>query len=529
MRIFRNWASWRRLRYVLVTIAAVSPIWFLALSYIMFTPPSYEASMTLILPGEGPTASLTLNDVGQASTHSASPWSSSRLSPVESYRKLMMTDAVRRRAAETRGLAKDEFPEPKIKLVDQTNLMMISMRGKSRQGAEENAMAFLASFNAELSKLRADFTATRETANRAAIEEYKEAVVQAQRKILTFKQSSGLNSADDYDEVLSDTRKLELRQQDIDTVAERVSGEINAFERSLGTSVEQAALALKLRSDLLFQAMLQEGAQLKIDFEKARRRYGPKHPEFTGIATRYRATMDALERRGQILTGLEPARFRAVADLASDGARESMLSALVEAGARRSGLIAEREQVALHLASARASIMTLAGPAAELDRLARDHQVAEAVFASALARADTTKTDLFAAYPLAQIVEVPLASEKPVSPSKKIGIIAAVAGTFFVAFGLALMWLRRTILRWIGRLFLHPGSEIETAAADKPTETQSPPIQDPEFSYLSRKEPTAPSIKSLDDEPLIEIPHQTPRSTEGDRLAAEIRKDADAS
>jgi len=119
-----------------------------------------------------------------ASTHSSSPWSSSRLSPVESYRKLMMTDAVRRRAAETRALDFDAFPKPKIKLVDQTNLMMISLRGLSKGGAEDNANAFLDAFNTELTVLRQDYISRRETANRGAIQGYKDAVTAAQKAIL---------------------------------------------------------------------------------------------------------------------------------------------------------------------------------------------------------------------------------------------------------------------------------------------------------------------------------------------------------
>jgi len=111
------------------------------------------------------------------------------------------------------------------------------------------------------------------------------------------------------------------------------------------------------------------------------------------------------------------------------------------------------------------------------------------VFASALARADTTKTDLFGTYPLAQVVEYPLASDDPVTPNEKIGLIAAIAGTIFVAGGLTLAWMRRPILRALGRMFAHPSS-------------------DPEFK---RREPSPAAANALDDEPLVEIPNQIPR------------------
>ena len=488
MGMFRNWASWRRLRYAVFTLAAVAPVWFFAISYIMFSTPKYEAGMTLILPGEGPTASLTLDEVGQASTHSSSPWSSSRLSPVESYRKLMMTDTVRRRAAEARSLTKDEFPKPKIKLVDQTNLMMISLRGLSKDGAEGNAVAFLDAFNAELTILRQDYISRRETANREAIRGYKNAVTDAQQAILDFRTSTGLTSPEQYTETLALITNLEVRNREIGAELGRLSGEVTGLETSLRTSAPRAAAALKLRADPVFQAMLDDAGALKIEYEKARARYGDRHPDFTAIASKFRAAVIAMRSRGRALTGLSPEAFGR-ADLATRGAREGMLSTLVEADARRTGLLAEQIAMASQLDAARETVLTLAAPSAELDRLMRDHQVAEAVFASALARADTTKTDLFGTYPLAQIVEYPLASDDPVSPNKKIGLIAAIAGTIFIAGGLILAWMRRPILRALGRMFAHPSS-------------------DPDFS---RQEPASPAADALDDEPLVEIPNQIPR------------------
>jgi len=141
--------------------------------------------------------------------------------------------------------------------------------------------------------------------------------------------------------------------------------------------------------------------------------------------------------------------------------------------------------------------MRLTGPAAELDHLVREHQVALAVFASALAKADTSKADQFAAYPLAQVVEVPIANPKPVSPSRKIAILAAGAASFFLFAGLMMIWMRRRILQIVGRAFRHPASGaapvVEAVPAPAP---------------VARTEPPMPDTRALDDEPLIEIPKQ---------------------
>ena len=490
MRMFRNWAQWRRLRYIIVTISAIAPIWFLAITYITLTPKQYSAGLTIILPGDGPNASVNLEQVGQATSNSSSPWASSRLSPVESYRKLMMTDTVRRASAEARGLTPDVFPKPKIKLVDQTNLIMVSMRGMSPEGATENAQAFLDAFTSELTRLRKDFADRRENANRSALKQYQENVAGAQARLLAFQAESGLASAGQYGETVALVEKLGRRVQNIDAEIMRRDGEVKALEASLKVNADRAASALKLRADPVFQSLLEEVAAMKIIYEKAKRQYGDRHPEFQAAKRKYLSIALPMVQRGEALTGLDRRSFRALGDLSAHGVREAMLGTLVDNAAARDGLIAERTALQAQFAQTKSEVERLSGPAAELDRLAREHQVAEAVFVSAIARADTTKTDLFAAYPLAQVIEQPYASNDPVSPSTKIGLIAAIAGTIFVAGGLTLAWTRTAILRWLGRLFSHPASEIDAAMAPHG--------------------PSAPSRRGLDDEPLIEIPHQIP-------------------
>ncbi|MEL6753034.1 MAG: hypothetical protein AAFO57_03320, partial [Pseudomonadota bacterium] len=79
--------------------------------------------------------------------------------------------------------------------------------------------------------------------------------------------------------------------------------------------------------------------------------------------------------------------------------------------------------------------------------LLRDHQIAETVFASALARIDTNRTDIFASYPLTQTVETPGLPDAPATPSKKFIALGTFAGIFLYAIGLALLWIRLPVIR----------------------------------------------------------------------------------
>ena len=286
---------------------------------------------------------------------------------------------------------------------------------------------------------------------------------------------------------------LGRRLQNIDAEIGRRDGEVKALESSLNVNSSRAASALKLRADPVFQSLLEEMTAMKIIYEKAKRQYGDRHPEFQAAKRKYLSVALPMLRRGEALTGLDRNAFRALGDISAHGVRETMLGTLVDNAAARDGLIAERIELQAQFTKAKSEVQRLSTPAAELDRLAREHQVAEAVFVSAIARADTTKTDLFAAYPLAQVIEQPYASHDPVSPSTKIGLIAAIAGTIFVAGGLMLAWMRSAILRWLGRLFAQPSTEALAA--------------------VLRHEPDSPQRRALDDEPLVEIPNQPPHGS----------------
>ena len=515
----------------------IAPIWGLAYAYVTYAPKTYATEIFMILPGEGGNSSVNLDRVGQASSSSPSPWSSNKLSPVESYRKLIMTETVHRRAAAKRGMEADELPRPKIKLIDQTNFITIQIKGKSPEGAQANAQALLDAFYEELTLLRTNYADEREKPNRSAIRTYQANVTEARKAIVAFQARTGLASDDQFNERIALVERTSKRVRDVEAELERQAGEVRTLQMVLGADAAQAALALKLRADPIFQALLTEMAAAKIVFEKARIAYGNKHPKYLSARREYVSLTDAMIERGKVITGRTEKEFRGIADLATHGQRELMLGTMVEQAASRDGLMSELVTLRAQHTAAVADVKRLAGPAAKLDHLIREHQVALAVFASALAKADTTKADQFAAYPLAQIVEVPLANPKPVSPSRKIAIIAAIAATFFILMGLAMAWMRGPILRWVGRAFAHPANDIAVAVAAVPAPVTEPapapeprpqPAPEPAIDPMVMRPPVraerptpeteAPHASgpllldtlALDDEPLIEIPHQSP-------------------
>ena len=71
------------------------------------------------------------------------------------------------------------------------------------------------------------------------------------------------------------------------------------------------------------------------------------------------------------------------------------------------------------------------------------------MFATAIARTQSTKSDVYASYPLVQVLENPSLPDRPSSPNRKLAIAAGGAATIMMLLGLTLGWIRSAL---IGRL-----------------------------------------------------------------------------
>ncbi|MCB1808303.1 MAG: exopolysaccharide biosynthesis protein, partial [Candidatus Competibacteraceae bacterium] len=84
-----------------------------------------------------------------------------------------------------------------------------------------------------------------------------------------------------------------------------------------------------------------------------------------------------------------------------------------------------------------------------LTDLQRKHQVATAVFTSALAKLDLGKTDPFASYPLVQTLALPSQPAGPDTLKRKLALLGAVVGSLSTLIGLGLAWQRQAFFRKI--------------------------------------------------------------------------------
>lgn len=115
------------LRFAVVSIIL---LWLLVFSVLSLLPKQFASKSTLIVPGATQSVSVSLDRIGQSTTSPAQAYNTVALSPKVIYKEMLLSDEVRQAAARTLGLTLGEFGAPRIKLVDETALINIELRGR---------------------------------------------------------------------------------------------------------------------------------------------------------------------------------------------------------------------------------------------------------------------------------------------------------------------------------------------------------------------------------------------------------------
>ena len=447
-RIFRGGAvndMGRFPRYAAISLLGLAAIWVPITSYLLKAPLRFTSDASLILPGAGAGASVNLDRIGQASSAAASPYANTSISPTVTYQRLLGAGRILDAAAISMQMNRRDFGEPRIRLIDQTGLIRIEMTGNSPEDARARARALLAAFNAEVDALRRDEIGMRDVSGQDAISEYRDTVATTRARISELQRRSGLMSIDQYNTLVATAENL---SQDLGALQTRLierSEAVTALEASLKTTPQLASATLRLHADSEFAAIINEMSEHAAKEARMSGQFGPNHPRVTDAQTALNATLQRARARAAVLTGLSDMQIVQL-DLSSIGARAGLLSRLVETEADRAALAAEVASLRERASSAQARVESLINAAAELEDLQRDYAVAEAVFASAMARSDTTRTDLFVSYPLVQVLEDPSLPTDPSSPRRKLAVAAGGAASVFLMIGLFMGWMRRPLI-----------------------------------------------------------------------------------
>lgn len=428
-------------RYTGIFLMGAAGIWAPITGYLKTAPLSYSSHMSLILPGSGAAASVNLNDIGQASSFASSAFASNSISPTETYKRLLGAGRIVKDAADHLGLDKRAFGEPRIRLVDQTAFIHVEMTGPTPEDAQARNAALLDAFFAEIDRLRADELATREDGGLSAIREYQASVAGTRDEIAALQRETGLYSTGQYARQVDELDALRAQLDTLTTELQRAEGTVARLEARLGTDALGAALILRVNADSNYLALLETMAEAAADLADAQSRYGSQHPKVIGAQAAHDEARAQAAARVAEITG-----NRMDLERANAGGRTDLLTDLVRQESERTGLAAQLAELTAQVRAESARLDALAPAAARLEDMSRDFSVAEAVFASAIARTQSTKSDIYASYPLVQVLEDPSLADAPTSPKRKLALGAGVAATMMLLISLFLGWLRKPLI-----------------------------------------------------------------------------------
>jgi uncharacterized protein involved in exopolysaccharide biosynthesis len=439
----------RKPRYIISGALILAVIWSLTITYIKFAKPIYRSEWTLVLPGKGAGANVSLVDIGQTSTAAASPYANSSTSAKANYKEFAISSYVIKNAALQMDIPLPKFAKPRVKLIVQTSLLYFSIEGGSAVEAQEKAFALHHSFLSLLDKLRKDETYQQQGSAAIALEAYREKLNYTSQQLLDFQSSSNLVSMSQFNELVMSIEKLRREQIQSIALLSQLKGKNKSLRGNLGMDAKQANSSLVLQNDNLFQEVINEYSKSQINYTITNAKWGANHPQVKKALAENESIIASLNSRYQSLVGTNKKINRELLQLKSDKTRNKFLQDLIDFDVAILGLknkISALQTIINELIQERNDLTI---PASKLDELIRNHQVAEAIFTSALARTGTSKSDVFVSYPLVQILDSPSLPLAPSSPNKLFALFGACVSSLFTIIGLILLWIRKPFVQKI--------------------------------------------------------------------------------
>jgi uncharacterized protein involved in exopolysaccharide biosynthesis len=432
--------------YLMFTIG--SYLFIALIVYLYLTKAAvYKSELELVLPGTGATASVSMDNIGQVVSQTSAPFSAGGFNPRVNYKEMLLSRGVLKLAREKTSLSAPGFGQPKIKLTEQTSILAVSITGSSPELAKAKAWALYKSLQEELNRLRADEISRRDVSIQGVLDEYRIRLNEARANILQFQEASFLVSQDQFTLLVNSLQSIKEKQLYVKAEAANLDNYSFGLSKNLGISSDLAGKAFLLQSDVEFRGLLKELDASTSILSEYQSRWGEGHPKVIAEQQRYDSARQALLKRSDELAGPHAASIFAGSDMQMNPKRAQMFADLIEASARQKGAQAEIDDLQRSELNLSDQLKIFARESAVLDRLQREFDLAEAIFTSAAARLEAGKADVFASYPLLQLLTEPSLPTEVHSPIPALGMTAGIVGIIFITSGVTVLCNRRRIIK----------------------------------------------------------------------------------
>ncbi|NMF60526.1 GumC family protein [Pseudanabaena yagii] len=435
-------------RYIALGVIANAGLWGAALLYLKVTPPVYISKWAMIMPGNGLGVNVSLADIGQTSASSSSPFGGTSMDPRANYQFIITDESVLEIAAETQKIPISKLGKPKVKLVDNTSIMELEIGAKTPEQARDNATAIIEALQSRLNMLRAEEIDKRGENTDATLKEAREKLQIAQKKLSAYKASSGLSSSNQVGELSTNIETLRKQKAEIFAQKEQISSRFQQLADSLGLTVPEVTDAFVLHADRQFLQNARDYSEANTTLTVIRTKWGVNHPLVVKEQARQISAKSAMiERASAILRKAVTTEYieHLILGDSSGTSRENLFRDLIAFQVDQQGAIAQNEALQYQISQLEDRLQSLVQKQVGLDNLQREVQIAEAVFASTLAKMNLAKSDIFTAYPLVQVLSKPSLPDKKSAPQPTVVFLGTTVGSILITTGLVMLWWRKEI------------------------------------------------------------------------------------
>lgn len=443
---FRYWV-YRILRWPYTVAAIIGYLLTAVLVYgYLSRPPVYKSEMSLVMPGTGFSNNVNLADVGQATAQTLNPFSGAGFNPRVNYKEIIVGRGVVAAAAKSLAMDPAEFGQPQVLLTEQTSILHLTLSGRSGVQAKQKALALYDAFQTELDRLRKDESLHRDASLRHVLDDYLSTMTAARQRIVDFQQNSVIVAAEQVEQLTLAQSALQDKLLTAHSDVNRLDRYVDQLSRDLGVSPALAGQAFTVQSDAEFRGYLRELNESASLMSEYASRWGDQHPKYKSVSMRYEHARVALLERSRNVLGVQSAELLYQADLQSMPNQAQLYSDLVSSYAQLRGAESMVTQIENDLKVVADKLRIYSREAAQLEKLQLEYKMAEAVYTTAVARLDASKADIFASYPVVQILTNPSDAWTPSSPRNSIAIAAGVGGCFFITMAILVLWQRRFLI-----------------------------------------------------------------------------------
>ena len=308
------------------------------------------------------------------------------------------------------------------------------------------SLAIYEALQTKLSELRLEEVAKREMGSQGTLKSAQEKLKATQKSLSEYKASSGLSSGDQVKDLSTNIEQLRKQRAEGFAQVEQTSSRLAQLSSDLDMTVPEAANAFLLQADQLFQQNLKDYNEASAMLVVLKGKWGDNHPLVVKEFSRQQSSKTAMIDRASSLLGrnVDQSNLQRLTIKNETGSsRESLFRDLIAVQSEQKGAAAQNEALGNQIDELEVRLKMLVQKQSKLESLQREVQIAEAVFASTLAKLDLGKSDIFISYPITQLIAEPTLPDEKTSPKPSIVFVGAGVASVFITTGLAMLWWRK--------------------------------------------------------------------------------------